>query len=76
MGILHPAPLRPLPRAYGNTPGMTHGDVALRPGWNEVLFKFVRDAEARPFLAHVMFTGEDPWDILNDLVRTRFPWEA
>ena len=68
-------PMRPS-QAYGNTPDMTYGNIALKEGWNEVLFKFVRDEQARPFEAHVMFTEDNPWDILNDLVRTRFPWEG
>ena len=51
-------------------------DVTLRPGYNEVLAKFLRPADAIKFEAHLILV--DPADLnagIVDLPWTRFPWE-
>ena len=55
----------------------SYATVQLRKGWNEVLLKFVRSADAPPFECHFVYSNADELhEGLPLLGRTRTPWDV
>ncbi|MBL1118206.1 ADP-ribosylglycohydrolase family protein [Streptomyces sp. 110] len=51
-------------------------DVRLQSGWNELLIKLVRTADAPPHACHLLFSTADEFhDGLPGIGRTRFSWD-
>jgi len=64
------------PAAWGTQEGGMHGEVSLREGWNEFLFKFAADDTTPPFACHILFSNKRHFEeIIVDLQSTRFPWD-
>lgn len=67
---------RPLRPNYG-ADAESAASVHLRQGWNEVLIKLVRAADARAAECHLMISSDDRLhDGQPDIGRTRLPWDG
>ena len=71
------AEYRPFRPNYGGTGihGQAYDRVSMREGWNEILLKFVRHADAPPFISHLLLCLDHWHTGLTDVGRTRFPWD-
>jgi hypothetical protein len=66
---------RPIRPNY-NGDGQSYAPVTLKSGWNEVLIKYVRIADAAPFAGHlILVTPDDLRTALVDVGWTRLPWD-
>ncbi|GCE14016.1 ADP-ribosylglycohydrolase family protein [Tengunoibacter tsumagoiensis] len=66
----------PLVRPNYNGNQETYTKVDLRAGWNEIFFKFVRNAEARQFEGYIILCQADHlYAGLYRVGRTQVPWE-
>ncbi len=68
--------IRPGSDAGGDGGPVPAGEVEYQAGWNEVLIKFIRTADAPlPFEAHLILSEGKLANGLTGLIRNRFPWE-
>jgi ADP-ribosylglycohydrolase len=74
--LVHTVPNVSLLRPNYGGDHQSYVDVPLRGGWNEVLIKYARDADATAFAAHCVLAMPGPmFDGIHDLEWTRLPWE-
>jgi hypothetical protein len=70
-------PLRPASDGGNDGKPVPTAEVPFIAGWNEILIKFVRGADApMPFEAHLILTEGPRATGLVGVNRTRFPWDA
>lgn len=55
---------------------LSYFNGTLKPGWNEVLIKYTRDAQSPPFAAHFTLAKPGLFDGIEDVAWTRLSWES